>query len=88
MAGFAYNNAKNAITSHTLYELNCNYHLCASYKEDANPYSRLKSVDELANEFKKLMTVCERNLQHVQDLQKYYHDKLTKSRSYVPGDKV
>ena len=37
MAKFAYNNAKNASTGYTLFELNCGYHLCVSFKEDTNP---------------------------------------------------
>ena len=31
MAEFAYNNAKNSSTGHTLFELNCGYHLCVSF---------------------------------------------------------
>ena len=34
IAEFAYNNAKNASTSHTSFELNCGYHPQMSYKED------------------------------------------------------
>ncbi len=34
------------------------------------------------------MAVCRENFQHVQELQKRYHDKHTKPRSYAPGDKV
>ncbi len=34
------------------------------------------------------MAVCRENLQHAQELQKRYHDKHTKPRSYAPGDKV
>ncbi len=39
MAEFAYNNAKNASTSHTPFELNCRFHPRASYKEDVDPRS-------------------------------------------------
>ncbi len=34
------------------------------------------------------MTVCRENLQHAQELQKQYHNKHTKPRSYAPGEKV
>ncbi len=34
------------------------------------------------------MIVCRENLQHVQELQKQYHDKHAKPRSYAPGEKV
>ena len=34
MAEFAYNNAKNASTGYTPFELNCGYHPCVSYEKD------------------------------------------------------
>ena len=34
------------------------------------------------------MSVCRKNLQHAQKLQKRYHDKHAKPKSYAPGDKV
>ncbi len=34
------------------------------------------------------MTVCRENFQHAQELQKQYHDKHAKSRSYAQGEKV
>ena len=37
MAEFAYNNAKNASTGYTPFELNCRYHPWVSYKEDLDP---------------------------------------------------
>ncbi len=58
MAEFAYNNAKNASTGHTPFELNCDYHLRASYEEDVNPRSQSKSADELATELRELIAVC------------------------------
>ena len=64
MAEFAYNNTKNVSTSHTLFELNCGYHPQISYKDDVNPRSLSKSVDELAAELKELMIVCHDNLYH------------------------
>ena len=88
MAEFAYNNAKNAGTSHTPFELNCGYHPRMSYKKDVNPRSQLKSVDKLAAELTKLMIVCCENLHHAQKLQKQAHNKDVKLRSYAPYDKV
>ena len=88
MAEFAYNNAKNASTGYTLFELNCGYHPRVSYEEDINPRSKFKSADDLANDLRELMAVCRENLQHAQDLQKQAHDKGTKPRSYASGDKV
>lgn len=48
MAKFAYNNAKNASTDHTLIELNYEYHLYMSYKKDIDPCFKFKAVDELS----------------------------------------
>ena len=39
MAEFAFNNAKNASTGHTPFELNYGYHPQMSYKEDIDPHS-------------------------------------------------
>ncbi len=88
MAKFAYNNAKNASTSHTPFELNCGFYPRASYKENVDPRSQSKSVDELATERRELMAVCRENLQHTQELQKQYHNKYAKLKSYAPDEKV
>ena len=88
MAEFAYNNAKNASTGYTPFELNCGYHPRISYKKDIDPCSKSKSADYLASDLKELMAVCRENLQHAQDLQKQAHNRGTKARSYAPGDKV
>ena len=88
MAEFAYNNAKNASTGYTPFELNCGYHPRVSYEEDIDPRFKCKSANDLANDPKELMAVYQENLQHAQDLQKQAHDKGTKSKSYAPGDKV
>ncbi len=88
MAEFAYNNTKNASTSHTFFELNCNYHPRVSFEEDVDPRSRSRSTNKLAEELRELMEVCCQNLLHAQDLQKRVYDKGVKSRSYAPGEKV
>ena len=88
MAKFAYNNAKNASTGHTPFELNCGYHPRVSYEENIDPRSKSKSADELSAELRELMTVCQENLHHAQELQKGAHDKGVKPKSYAPGDKV
>ena len=84
MAEFAYNNAKNASTGHTPFELNCGYHPRVSYEEDLDPRSNSKSADELSEELRELMIVCRENLHHAQELQKRAHDKGVKPRSYAP----
>ena len=68
MAEFAYNNAKNASTGHTLFELNCGHYLRMSYEENVDPRSQSKSADELLAELKELMIVCRENLHHAQKL--------------------
>ena len=68
MAEFAYNNAKNASAGHTLFELNCGYHPRVFFKKATNPCSRSKIADELLAELRELMTVCQKNLHHAQEL--------------------
>ena len=68
MAEFAYKNAKNASTGYTYFELNCGYHLWVSYKEDLNPRSKSKSVEELFFELQELITVYQQNLYYAQEL--------------------
>ena len=88
MAKFAYNNAKNASTGHTPFELNCGYHPWMSYEDDVDPRSKSKSADKLSAKLKELMIVCRENLYHAQELQKQVHNKGVKPRSYVPGNKI
>ncbi len=68
MAEFAYNNAKNASTGHTPFELNCGYHPRVSFEEDVDPRARSRSANELAEELRELMEVCCQNLLHAQEL--------------------
>ena len=88
MAEFAYNNANNSSTGHTLLELNCGYHPRVSFKEDTNPRFQSKLTDELSAELQDLITVCQENLHHTQDLQKQAHNQGVKPKSYAPSDKV
>ena len=88
MAEFAYNNAKNASTGYTPFELNCGYHPRVSYKEDLDPRSKSKTAEELSSKLRELMTVCQQNLHHAQKLQKRDHNKEVKPQSYAPGEKV
>ncbi len=64
MTEFAYNNAKNASTGHTSFELNCGYHLRVFFEEDVDPRSRSRSANKLAEELRELMEVCCQNLLH------------------------
>ena len=88
MAEFAYNNAKNANTGHTPFELNCGYNFWMSYKDDVNLCFKFKSVDKLSADLRELIIVCRKNLYHAQELQKRAHNKGVKPRSYASGDKV
>ncbi len=62
MAKFAYNNAKNASTSHTPYELNYEYYSRAFYKKNINPCFQSKLADKLVTELQKLMIICRESL--------------------------
>ena len=68
MAEFAYNNANNASTGHTPFELNCGFHPRMSYKKDVNPHSQSKLAYKVSAELRKLMIVCRENLHHTQEL--------------------
>ena len=88
MAEFAYNNAKNASTGFTPFKLNYGYHPWVSYKEDLNPRSKSKTVEELSSELRNLMAAYQQNLHHAQELQKRAHNKSVGPQSYAPSDKV
>ena len=88
MAEFAYNNTMNASTSHISFELNCGFHPYVSYKEDLDPCSKLKCAEKLSSKLQELMTVCQQNLHHTQEVQKQAYDKDVKLQSYAPGEKV
>ena len=79
---------KNVSTGHTLFELNCGYHLRISFEEDTNLCSQLKTADKLLAKLQKLMTVCQENLYHAEEFQKKAYDKGIKPRSYAPSNKV
>ena len=68
MAKFIYKNATNASFDYTLFELNCNYHLGMSYKENVNSRSKSKFSDELLAELRKLMIIWQKNLHNAQKL--------------------
>ena len=88
MTEFAYNNAKNANTSHIFFELNYAYHPQMSYKEEINSRSKSKSADKLSAELREPMIVCWENLHHAQELQKQAHDEGVKPRNYTLSVKI
>ena len=88
MVEFAYNNAKNANTGHTAFELNCGFHPQVTFEDDVDPRSRSRSANKLAKELKELMDICQKNLLHAQDLQKRANNQGVKPQSYAPGEKV
>ena len=53
MAEFAYNNAKNASSGHTLFKLNCGYHPRMSYEKDVKPRFKFKKNLHHRQEFQK-----------------------------------
>ena len=88
MVEFAYNNAKNASTHHTLFELNCGYHPQMLYEDSVDHRSQFKSAEELSAELRELMIFCRKNLHYAQEFQKQAHDKGVKPWSYASGGKV
>ena len=68
IAEFAYNNAKNASTGHTSFELNCGFYSRVFFENNVNLCSRSCFANELAKELKKLMDICQQNLFHAQEL--------------------
>lgn len=58
MAAFSYNNIKNDSNSHTLFELNCEYHLSVSFEDDIDLRSKSCSANKLAEKLKKLIEIC------------------------------
>ena len=62
MTEFAHNNAKNASTGYTPFELNCGFHPKVSYKEDVDPCSKSKTADQLATKLHTLIFLCRKNL--------------------------
>ncbi len=64
IAKFAYNNAKNASTGHTPFELNCGYYSRVFFEEDVDLRSRPRSANKLAKKLRELMEVSCQNLFH------------------------
>ena len=58
------------------------------YEEEVDFRSKSKSANKLSAELTKLMIICQKNLNHTQDIQKRAHNKVVKPKSYVSGDKV
>ena len=88
IAEFAYNNTKNASTSHTLYDINCGYYPKVLFKKDVDSYSKFRSANKLADELRALIEISCQHLLHVQKLEKRVYYKRVKDRSYTPGQKI
>ncbi len=88
MAKFAHNNTKNTSTGHIPFELNCDYHLKVSFKEDVDLRSRSCSTNEILKELRELIEVSYQCLLHVQKLPKGAYDKGVKGLSYTLGEKI
>lgn len=62
MAEFAYNNAKNAITGTSHFQLNCMFNPWVSFEENVDVRSKSKSAETLQQELKDLLADCKRTL--------------------------
>ena len=88
MAEFTYNNTKNSSTGFISFELNYGYHPRISFDKDTNFRSQSRSADKVSAKLQDLMTICQENFHHAQELQKRAHNKGVKRRSYGPSNKV
>ena len=68
MAEFAYKNAKNTNIGHTLFELNCGYHLKVFFKEDVDLRLRFCFANKLAEKLRELIEIYYQNLFYAQKL--------------------
>ena len=59
---FAYNNAKNASTGHTPFELNCGYHFRMLYKDNVNLCFKSKLADKVSAKLRESMIVYCKNI--------------------------
>lgn len=56
---FAYNNAKNANITYTLFKLNCSYYLRNFFKKDFNSYLKSYWAKKLDNKLKTLRLISQ-----------------------------
>lgn len=68
MAEFAYNNAKKASISHTLFKLNYGYHPYIFYKKNVDPRFKSKLAKGLSTKLRELMMMYWKNLYHTKKL--------------------
>ena len=68
MVEFVYNNAQNASIGHTLFELNCDYHLKVFFKEDIDFHSKSRFANKLAEELRELIEVYYQNFFYAREL--------------------
>ena len=59
-----------------------------SHKKDIDPHFKSKLADKLSVELTKLMTICRKNLQHAQKLQKQACNKNLNPKSYAFSNKI
>ena len=88
MVKFANNNANNANSGHTPFELNCGYYSWILYKENVDFCFKSKLANKLSAELKELMIVYQKNLHYTQKLRKQVYNKGVKPKNYAPNNKV
>lgn len=62
IAKFIYNNTKNASIGYIFFKFNYSYYFYILYKENLDPYSKLKMINKLASKLKDLITLYWENL--------------------------
>ena len=57
VAGFIYNNAKNANSGYISFKLNYRYYFCIFYEQDFDPHLKSKTIERFSSELQKLITI-------------------------------
>lgn len=81
MVEFIYNYVKDPSTYHRSFKLNYNYHPYIFCEDEVNLHLKYRSTTKLAKKLKHLISICQQNLYHVQELQKQANGKGVKPRA-------
>ena len=88
MAEFAYNNSRKPSTMMRVFEALLGYHPRMSYKDNCDPRSKPRTIDENSVILRDLMKPLKVNLTESQELQAFHHNNHIMEHTYRPGDSV
>lgn len=75
-------------TSNILFELNCSYHPCISFKDNNNLYSNFSLASKLANKPKDLILIYEQDELYSQELLIWANNNSINSCNYKLFEKI